>query len=105
MTDRRRDRLRALASKLSHERIDALLLTSLPNIRYLTGFSGTSALASKILPDLAQVITLRYIRQMMMHRVVFERPSGATGPMKNFSLALVNKPGVKVVVSRDGNMP
>ena len=67
--------------------------------------SGTSALASKILPDLAQVITLRYIRQMMMHRVVFERPSGATGPMKNFSLALVNKPGVKVVVSRDGNMP
>ena len=44
MADRRRDRLAALGARLSAEKIDALLLTSLPNIRYLTGFSGTSAL-------------------------------------------------------------
>ena len=69
------------------------------------GGSGTSALASKILPDLAQEITFRYIRQMMQHRIVLGRPSGATGPMKNFTLALLNRPGVKALVSTNGNFP
>ena len=41
----------------------------------------------------------------MQHRVVMERPAGATGPMKNFALGLVNRPGVKILVSTDGNMP
>jgi Xaa-Pro aminopeptidase len=36
MTDKRRDRLVALGAKLRDEHIDALVLTSLPNIRYLT---------------------------------------------------------------------
>ena len=65
----------------------------------------TSALQSKILPDLAQEITIRYIRQMAQHRIVMERAPGATGPMKNFSLMLVNKPGVKALVSTNGNFP
>src|SRR5688572_6689715 len=70
----------------------------------ITG-SGTSALSSTILPQLAQDIALRYIRQMTQHRIVIERPAGASGPMKNFALALLNHPGAKIVVSTSGSMP
>ena len=70
----------------------------------ITG-SGTSALSSTILPELAQNITRRYIRQMMQHRIVMERPRGATGPMKNFALTLLNHPGAKLVVSTSPSMP
>ena len=70
----------------------------------ITG-SGTSALSSTILPGLASEIALRYIKQMTQHRIVFERPAGAKGPMKNFSLALMNHPGAKIVLSTDGAMP
>jgi hypothetical protein len=75
------------------------------NGRYipLTG-SGTSALTS-ILPDLAQAISSRYIRQMTQHRIVMERPPGVTGPMKEFRLSLLNHPGAKIIVSNDGNLP
>ena len=70
----------------------------------MTG-SGTSALSSKILPELAQQVTLRYVRQMTQHRIVMERPAGAKGPMKNFALTLLNHPGAKILVSTDGSMP
>jgi hypothetical protein len=70
----------------------------------ITG-SGTSALSATILPDIAQAITLRYIRQMTQHRIVMERPAGAKGPMKNFALGLLNHPGAKIIVSTDGNIP
>jgi Xaa-Pro aminopeptidase len=45
MADRRPDRLAALSAALEAAHLDGVLLTSLPNIRYLTGFSGSSALA------------------------------------------------------------
>jgi hypothetical protein len=67
--------------------------------------SGTSALSSTILPELARDIALRYIKQMTQYRIVFERPAGAKGPMKSFSLALMNHPGAKIVLSTDGAMP
>jgi hypothetical protein len=70
----------------------------------ITG-SGTSALSSTILPDLAADIALRYIRQMTQHRIVMERPAGVTGPMKNFALSLLNHPGARIVVSTSGSMP
>jgi hypothetical protein len=70
----------------------------------MTG-SGTSALSSSVLPDMAREIALRYIKQMTQFRIVFERPTGATGPMKNFSLSLSNHPGAKIVLSTDGAMP
>lgn len=70
----------------------------------ITG-SGTSGLGSTILPDLAKEIALRYLRQMTQHRIVFERPAGATGTMKNFSLSLLNRPGAQITVSTDGAMP
>ncbi|MFI5207596.1 MAG: M24 family metallopeptidase [Gemmatimonadales bacterium] len=44
MADRRPERLEALRRSLSARGLDALIVASLPNIRYLTGFSGTSAL-------------------------------------------------------------
>jgi Xaa-Pro aminopeptidase len=60
MTDRRRERLKALGAKLAQERIDAVLLTSLPNIRYLTGFSGTSALALATATEIKLFTDFRY---------------------------------------------
>jgi hypothetical protein len=70
----------------------------------ITG-SGTSGLSSTVLPGLAQQIAGRYIRQMTQHRIVLERPAGASGPMKNFALTLLNHPGATIVVSTDGSMP
>jgi hypothetical protein len=70
----------------------------------ITG-SGTSALSSTLLPDLAQAIARRHIRQMTQHRIEVERPAGAKGPMKSFALSLSNHPGAKIVVSTDGNIP
>ncbi len=43
MTDRRSERISRLLDRLSEEGLDALLVSHLPNIRYLTGFSGSSA--------------------------------------------------------------
>jgi Xaa-Pro aminopeptidase len=42
--DRRAERQAALRVALDDEGLDALLVTHLPNIRYLTGFSGSAAL-------------------------------------------------------------
>lgn len=44
MADPRPDRLAALVRALEGARLDGVLLTGLANIRYLTGFSGSSAL-------------------------------------------------------------
>ena len=44
MTDRRPHRLAALRATLVERELDAMLVTSLPNVRYLTGFSGSAAL-------------------------------------------------------------
>ena len=64
MADHRRERLAALGARLESERIDALLLTSLPNIRYLTGFSGTSALALATRSEIHLVTDFRYETQV-----------------------------------------
>ena len=42
--DRRLERQAALRRALEAEGLDGLLVTHLPNIRYLTGFSGSAAL-------------------------------------------------------------
>lgn len=42
--DRRPHRLAALRASLAESAFDAMLVTSLPSIRYLTGFSGSAAL-------------------------------------------------------------
>ena len=42
--DRRTERQAALRAALRSDGVDALLVTHLPNIRYLTGFTGSAAL-------------------------------------------------------------
>jgi hypothetical protein len=58
--------------------------------------SGVSGLSTTVLPNLAQEVALRYIKQMTQHRVVVERPAGAKGPIKAFGVA-VNRPDVKFI--------
>jgi Xaa-Pro aminopeptidase len=57
-------RIAALRDKLSAQNIDGLLLTSLPNIRYLTGFSGTSALVLATPTELFFITDFRYETQV-----------------------------------------
>ena len=64
MSDRRADRLAALTSGLTANHLDGLLLSGLPNIRYLTGFSGSNALAL-VTPKQVYLITdFRYKTQL-----------------------------------------
>ena len=67
--------------------------------------SGTSALMSTILPELAQSISARYIRQMTQHRVVLDRAAGAKGPMRNVAVSLFGHEGARIANSADGSMP
>src|SRR3954466_8266071 len=60
MADRRSARLAALRDSITTAHIDALVLTSLPNVRYLTGFSGTSALVLVTQRDLHFITDFRY---------------------------------------------
>lgn len=61
--DRRPARQGALAASLTEQGLDALLVTHLPNVRYLTGFSGSAALLL-VRPDACTVITdFRYAAQ------------------------------------------
>ncbi len=61
--DRRLERQAALRAQLVQEGIDGLLVTHLPNIRYLTGFTGSAALLL-LGPDATILITdFRYATQ------------------------------------------
>jgi len=44
MADRRSERIQSLLARLSDEGLDALVVSHPPNIRYLTGFSGSAGL-------------------------------------------------------------
>lgn len=61
--DRRRTRHDALARALEAAELDGLLITSRANIRYLTGFSGSAALAVATRGDLLLVTDFRYDAQ------------------------------------------
>ena len=64
MADRRTARVAALVRKMSSEHIDALVLTGLANIRYLTGFSGTSAIAVVTASEVKLITDFRYETQV-----------------------------------------
>jgi Xaa-Pro aminopeptidase len=64
VVDPRRRRLSALADGLTAAHVDGLLVTSLPNIRYLTGFSGSSALLFVSGRDVVLVTDFRYQTQI-----------------------------------------
>lgn len=78
--DPRPARHAALATLLGAEGLDALLVTSLANIRYLTGFSGSAGLLLAHAGDLLLVTDFRYQEQAEAEvdgaaRVVVERSS------------------------------
>lgn len=78
--DRRRERQEALARALDAEGLDGLLITALPNVRYLTGFSGSAALVVVTKADTLLVTDFRYEEQAVAEagavaRVVVERAS------------------------------
>jgi Xaa-Pro aminopeptidase len=84
VSDARTRRLGALRASLEAAHLDAILLTSLPNVRYLTGFSGTSALVVVTARDVVLVTDFRYATQVReeagdVARVVIEPQSLWTG--------------------------
>src|ERR1700750_3286462 len=64
MADRRPAGLGALREAINAAHIDALVLTSLPNVRYLTGFSGSSALVLVTQRDVHFITDFRYDTQV-----------------------------------------
>jgi Xaa-Pro aminopeptidase len=64
VADERSRRRAALIAALESAHLDGLLLTSLPNIRYLTGFSGTSALAVVTRQETVLITDFRYATQV-----------------------------------------
>lgn len=84
MTDRRVARIARLVESLSAAHLDGLLVTSLPNIRYLTGFSGSSALLFVTMRDTLLITDFRYKTQAVeevgdIGRVAIETQSLWTG--------------------------
>ena len=64
MPDPRAGRVAALREAVQHAHLDGVLLTSLPNIRYLTGFSGSSALVMITTRDILLITDFRYATQV-----------------------------------------
>ena len=64
MSDPRPRRLAALADGLTAAHVDGLLVTSLANVRYLTGFSGSSALLLVTQRDVVLITDFRYQTQV-----------------------------------------
>ena len=84
MTDPRPRRVAALVDGLTAAHLDGLLLTGLPNIRYLTGFSGSSALLVVTRRDVVLITDFRYQTQVAdevadLARIVIEPSSLWTG--------------------------
>jgi len=63
VSDPRERRLSALRASLAAEGLDALLVTSLANVRYLSGFSGSSALLVVNASDALLLTDFRYAVQ------------------------------------------
>lgn len=90
MVDPRSSRLAALAEGLTAAHIDGLLVTSAANVRYLTGFSGSSGLLFVTQRDTLLITDFRYQTQAAeevdgVARVVIESQSLWTGLWQNLA--------------------
>ena len=90
MPDPRSARFSALAEGLTAAHIDALLVTSAANVRYLTGFSGSSALLFVTQRDALLITDFRYQTQAAEEvgghaRIVIESQSLWTGLWQNLT--------------------
>lgn len=61
--DRRAERRAALAARLAQADVDAAVVTSLPNIRYLSGFTGTAGLLLLQGAEATLITDFRYAEQ------------------------------------------
>jgi Xaa-Pro aminopeptidase len=105
VADRRPERLAALAAALDHAHLDGLLVTSLPNIRYLTGFSGTSALLLVTARDVAFVTDSRYDTQATAEVGALARVSVQTQSLWTGLWQLLGElPGVRVAGFEAANL-
>jgi Xaa-Pro aminopeptidase len=98
VADRRPARLAALAAAIERAHLDGLLLGGLANIRYLTGFSGTSALLLVTQRQRVIVTDFRYETQVADEvgdaaRIVVERQSLWAGLWRE----LAAMPGISVL--------
>ena len=105
MSDPRPRRLSALADGLTAAHLDGLLITSLPNIRYLTGFSGSSALLFITARDVLLITDFRYQTQVAgevgdLARVSIEPQSLWTGLWQQLS----QLPSLEVVGFESGHI-
>lgn len=97
MTDARPQRLALLAEGIAAAHLDGLLVTSAANVRYLSGFSGSSALLFVTPRDTVLITDFRYQTQAAeevgsIARVVIESQSLWTGLWQN----LVQLPYVEI---------
>jgi Xaa-Pro aminopeptidase len=98
MPDRRPQRVDALRESLRLGHVDALLVLSIPNVRYLTGFSGSSALLLVTASELHLITDFRYETQVAAEvgefaRVRIEESSLWTG----FWTTLQSASGTEVI--------
>ncbi len=106
MSDPRAARLAALVDGLTAAHLDGMLLTGLANIRYLTGFSGSSALLVVTPRDVVLITDFRYQTQIAdevgsIARVSIEPSSLWTGLWQQ----LGQLPNLKVVGFETAHMP
>jgi Xaa-Pro aminopeptidase len=90
VNDPRPRRVAALVDGLTTAHLDGLLLTGLPNIRYLTGFSGSSALLVVTPRDVVLITDFRYQTQVAdevgdLARIVIEPSSLWSGLWQQLS--------------------
>ena len=98
MSEQRRRRLAALLDGLTAAHVDALLVTSLANVRYLTGFSGSSALLLVSQREALLITDFRYQTQAAEEvsdsaRVLIEPQSLWAGLWQQLGL----QPGIQVL--------
>jgi Xaa-Pro aminopeptidase len=98
VSEQRRRRLAALLDGLTAAHVDGLLVTSLANVRYLTGFSGSSALLLVSQREALLITDFRYQTQAPEEvgdsaRVLIEPQSLWTGLWQQ----LGQQPGVQVL--------
>jgi Xaa-Pro aminopeptidase len=97
MTDWRRRRIATLADGLTAIHLDGLLVTGAANVRYLSGFSGSSALLFVSRADTLLITDFRYQTQAAdevgtIARIVIESQSLWNGLWQH----LAELPGVQV---------